>query len=95
MGVPLKSMRYLQKDFEDALWWCLYESSSAMFADHRKFFYEDLVRYPIQKVVLLRSFEILLTCPGMRFWYEVLMSRQRCFLRHNKFVLLQFRQCLT
>ena len=73
VDVPLKSMRPLHKDFEDALCWCLCESSSAMFADHRKFFYEDLVRYPIQKVVLLRSFEILLHVPvwgsGVRPWW--------------------------
>ena len=61
-----------------------------------------------QEVLLWRSCEIpytegcsfaifwnSLTCPRMRFWYEALMSRQRCLLRHNKFLLLQFRQCLT
>ena len=82
--------RSLHCDFNDALHWCLYESFSGIFIGSycMKIFcgiqYMEgpsltIVRHPLR-------------CPGMRFWYEVLpMSRQRIFLRQNKFLLLQLR----
>ena len=43
---------------------------------HKKFLYEDLLRSFIKKVSQTSAiFWNSLKCPGMRFWYEVLMSR--------------------
>ena len=69
----------LRSDLEDALFWCLYESSSGLLIRSSWFVRRSCDIFYCIKGSSLMIFWSSLGDPGMRFWYEALMSRH-CLL---------------